>query len=88
MFNPIFNKKIGQIIVSSRRAQKINQASLARNLGFSAQFLGRIEKGAVSCPEIALKKVVKILSIPHGTLAVTASFSASAYCGYLLRNSK
>jgi transcriptional regulator with XRE-family HTH domain len=54
---------IGNYIVETREQKGMSQVDLAERLGFSSQFLGRIEKGAVMMPEESLVDTIKILSL-------------------------
>jgi transcriptional regulator with XRE-family HTH domain len=46
----------------------IKQADLARQLGFSRQFMRQIESGEAAVPKEALLKCIVILQIPHHKL--------------------
>lgn len=84
MFNPNFNKRFGQHVVAQRTQKKMTQAQLAKRLGFSAQFLGRAEKGFVGFPEKSLIKAVKLLNINKAIVVAMAETCASEYCTELL----
>src|ERR1700689_3115948 len=51
--------EMGDYIKSRRKQLDISQIELARKVGFSSQFLGRIEMGKVPLPDDALKKMIK-----------------------------
>lgn len=84
MFNPVFNKEIGALVVRTRTAKGITQAELATKMGFSAQFLGRCEKGITPFPERSLRKVVRVLKINPGEIVVSAKGCAGQYATDLL----
>jgi len=79
MFNDIFNQRIGKLVVDLRNAKGISQKSLADRLKFSAQFMGRIEKGVARFPKPSLKRVARILNISPQTVERIAGESALAY---------
>jgi ribosome-binding protein aMBF1 (putative translation factor) len=79
MYNPIFNKAIGEEIVACRESRSMNQVTLAKKLGFTSQFLGRIESGISPIPEKALRKVVRILKMRNDTVSMIASASTRKY---------
>jgi ribosome-binding protein aMBF1 (putative translation factor) len=54
---------IGSHIKSRREQLNIKQSDLADKIGFSAQFLGRIEKGKSPLPEESFKKLNKVLKL-------------------------
>lgn len=55
--------EVGKLIKDCRDVQGITQMALAKNLGFSEQFLGRIEKGKCKLPLSSAKKLSKALKI-------------------------
>jgi len=57
------SKKFGKYLIRTRQALGISQLDLSRRLKFSAQFLGRIEKGEVPMPPDALVMAIHILSL-------------------------
>ncbi len=56
-------KMLGTYILEARKAKAVTQFKLAQELEFSAQFLGRIEKGEVMIPEPALIKSIQLLNL-------------------------
>ena len=61
-------KMLGQYIYDARTKKGILQRDLAEQIGMSAQFLGRIEKGEVMIPEPALKKAIGYLSLSENKI--------------------
>lgn len=53
----------GEMIFEKRKELEISQIDLANTLGFSSQFMGRIESGAVSFPAEHVKKLCKTLRL-------------------------
>lgn len=54
---------IGQYVLEQRTKLNILQKELAEDLGISAQFLGRIERGDVMIPEPVLIKGIEVLEL-------------------------
>ena len=59
----------GALLKGARTRLSLSQIELAGKLGFSSQFLGRIEKGTVSMPWPSLKKACKILGLDEFKLS-------------------
>jgi len=59
------HKNEGKFILSARKSAGLLQYELAKKLGVTAQFLGRIEKGDVSLP---LDKAQLLTIITHTSL--------------------
>lgn len=59
---------VGRYIFEERQKVAMLQKDLAKELGVSAQFLGRIEKGEVMIPEDALKTAIKTLDLQASKL--------------------
>jgi len=56
-------KMIGVYLLEERTKKRILQKDVAEQLGLSAQFLGRIEKGEVMAPEASLVQLIQILGL-------------------------
>lgn len=74
-----FNKGMGELVVRRRKELGIPQYALAEKLGFSAQFLGRLEKGKAPIPAPSMKKVVKLLGIKSKEFHKVAAESVKVY---------
>ena len=61
-------KMIGIYLYERRSEKGINQAQLAKHLAFSAQFLGRAEKGEVQLPYNSLVKAIIFLDMSEAKL--------------------
>jgi len=61
--------EMGDYIKSRRKQLDISQIELAREVGFSSQFLGRIENGKVPLPDDALKKMITTLQMDEKKVA-------------------
>lgn len=59
---------VGKLILERRKALGMNQQQLAKKLGMTPQFLGRIERGEVGLPWKKWKKTIKILAISDQSL--------------------
>ena len=68
-------QKLGELILRSRQERCMKQKELAQELGFSAQFLGHVERGAATMPELAFQKAIEVLE-----LDVEAVKSIFIYC--------
>lgn len=86
--NKFLKQMLGEYIVERRTQLNINQAELAQKVGFSAQFLGRIEKGNASLPVPALKKMINTLDMDSGKLRKIYTYSATMYVDDLLSAGK
>lgn len=84
MFNRFFNKSFGRLIVSTREAKGLTQASLAEELGVSAQFLGRVEAGKTRMPVARFKRSVKYLGMDLELIKKLAQRSAANETARLL----
>ena len=62
------NQFLGTYILEARKKLGMNQIDLARALGFSAQFLGRIEKGEIGMPKEGLIKTIEVLCLNENKL--------------------
>lgn len=69
MRHSLLAELLGDCIKDSRLDQDITQADLASRLGFSAQFMGRIEKGYAMIPEAALIECIDILGLQRKYIA-------------------
>lgn len=58
------HKAIGKLLIEARRKKKLNQGIVASRFGFSAQFLGKVEKGAVPFPYAKVTQAKMLLGIP------------------------
>ncbi len=56
-------KMLGQYISDTRQEIPMRQRELAKTLGISAQFLGRIEKGDVMIPDGVLSHCISVLKL-------------------------
>ena len=56
-------KMIGTYILETRMKKNILQKDFSSEVGVSAQFIGRIERGEVMIPEPLLSKVIKLLGL-------------------------
>lgn len=79
---------MGLYFIEQREALGISQAELATFLGFSAQFMGRIEKGEVGTPEDALIKAVSILELEPSRLRKIYTYSATCFVEDLFKSAK
>ncbi len=61
MHDPILAKLLGEYILEKRKELGMSQKDLRKSLGFSAQFLGRIEKGKVMIPEKCIVRLINLL---------------------------
>jgi transcriptional regulator with XRE-family HTH domain len=68
MFDPLLAEMIGSYIFERRKELRITQKELKKSLGFSAQFLGRIEKGKVMIPEKYLTRLIAVLELDYERL--------------------
>jgi ribosome-binding protein aMBF1 (putative translation factor) len=57
--------ELGEYIKERRTALNLSQVDLATKVGFSAQFLGRIEGGKSPLPDVAFKKIISVLKLDH-----------------------
>jgi transcriptional regulator with XRE-family HTH domain len=58
------HKAIGKLLIDARRKKNLNQGTVANRFGFSAQFLGKVEKGAVPFPYTKVNQAKMLLGIP------------------------
>ncbi|HEX4925775.1 MAG TPA: helix-turn-helix domain-containing protein [Bdellovibrionales bacterium] len=63
MYDPTLAQQIGAYILERRKELGMTQKDLKKTLGFSAQFLGRIEKGKVMIPERCLVRLINLLEL-------------------------
>lgn len=56
------HKHAGKFILDARKWALLNQSKMAKSLGMTAQFLGRVESGAVGLPHRFAPKLFKITS--------------------------
>ena len=56
-------KMLGQYIADTRQEIPMRQRELAKTLGISAQFLGRVEKGDVMIPDGVLSHCISVLKL-------------------------
>ncbi len=81
-------KMIGLYFLEQRESLGISQAELASVLGFSAQFMGRIEKGDVGTPEDALVKAVSFLELEPARLRKIYNYAATCFVEDLFKAAK
>ena len=79
---------IGQYFIEQREALGVSQVELATGLGFSAQFMGRIEKGDVGIPEDALVKAVAILNLDPSRIRKIYMYSVTNYIEDIFKSAK
>lgn len=60
--------EVAKLIKGSREILGLTQKELAKKLGFSDQFLGKIEKGLVSLPLKSARKIIKSLGFSYDNL--------------------
>ena len=77
-------KMTGIYIYERRTELGINQSTLAKQLGFSAQFLGRAEKGEVRVPHNALVKAIIFLDLSETKLKKIYRLAAEQDFGDLM----
>jgi transcriptional regulator with XRE-family HTH domain len=58
------HKAIGKLLINARRKKNLKQRAVASRFGFSAQFLGKVEKGAVPFPYAKVNQAKMLLGIP------------------------
>ncbi|MEQ1876481.1 MAG: helix-turn-helix transcriptional regulator [Bdellovibrionia bacterium] len=63
MYDISLAQMLGEYVLERRKELGMTQKELKKNLGFSAQFLGRIEKGKVMIPEKCLVKLINLLDL-------------------------
>jgi len=63
MYDATLAQMLGTYILERRKELGMTQKDLKKNLGFSAQFLGRIEKGKVMIPEKCFVKMINLLEL-------------------------
>lgn len=68
MYDPTLAQQVGAYILERRKEMGMTQKDLKKTLGFSAQFLGRIEKGKVMIPEKCLVRLINLLELDFGRL--------------------
>lgn len=85
MYNTVFNQEFGKLVVKARTTKNMTQANLAKKLNFSAQYLGRVERGTVRMPLAALRKTKTILDIPTKTISEMARDAAKTYTETILK---
>ncbi len=68
MYDAGLAQLLGAYILEKRKELGITQKDLRKSLGFSAQFLGRIEKGKVMIPEKCLVKLINLLQLDFSRL--------------------
>ncbi len=68
MAHSLFSQLAGEYILETRVRRDIMQKTLAKELGISAQFLGRIEKGEVPIPNDILAKTIALLDLAPARL--------------------
>jgi transcriptional regulator with XRE-family HTH domain len=64
----LLSQLIGKYISVERKSRGVTQRELARKVGCSEQFLGRIESGAVMIPGRILVTCIQLLSLKHEKL--------------------
>ncbi len=84
----IIRKMLGLYVLEQREALGLSQSELAAGLGFSAQFMGRIEKGEVGVPDPAMIKIVSILEFEPARLRKIYSYAAVCYVEDLFNAAK
>jgi len=62
-YKVFFGEGLGPYIKSQRIKLNLSQMEVSRQLGFSAQFYGLIEKGKVGCPKKKLALLVDVLQL-------------------------
>jgi DNA-binding XRE family transcriptional regulator len=77
---------IGHYIKESRKKVKLNQNVVAKKVGFSPQFYGRIEKGDVLPPRGTLVQLISILQMEQDVInrifrAASLSFVEKLFTG-------
>ena len=55
---------IGRNMLAARRAAKLSQAQLARRVGRSQTFVGRVERGVIACGEAYVLAVLQACGLP------------------------
>lgn len=68
MDNDELARALGQYLRTRRIQLGLTQRQVKEHLGFSAQFLGRIEKGQAMVPEEALVALINILGLDRAEL--------------------
>ena len=63
MYDGTLARLLGEYVLERRKELGMTQKELKKTLGFSAQFLGRIEKGKVMIPEKCLVKLISLLEL-------------------------
>jgi transcriptional regulator with XRE-family HTH domain len=63
MYDATLAQMLGEYILEKRKELGMTQKDLKKSLGFSAQFLGRIEKGKVMIPEKCLVRLINLLEL-------------------------
>ena len=66
----------GEFLKKARTAANLNKSEMAKKLGFTAQFYGKIENGKADLPPAYFKKFLKI------TKADTEELFAQTLCDY------
>jgi len=68
MDNDELARALGQYVRTRRVQLGLTQRQVKEHLGFSAQFLGRIEKGQAMVPEEALITLINVLGLDRAEL--------------------
>lgn len=77
MYDATLAQMLGEYILERRKELGLTQKDLKKSLGFSAQFLGRIEKGKVMIPEKCLIRLINLLDLDFGRVDKIYKISAT-----------
>ena len=81
-------KMLGQYISDTRQEISMRQRELAKTLGISAQFLGRIEKGDVMIPDDVLSHCISILKLSRAQIITIYRAAGEKKAEMILQSSK
>lgn len=78
---------IGELIRNKRLTLGMSQTDLANEIGFSAQFLGRIESGKCPLPKEAFVKITAVLNLDRKKVSKIYIDAAHEYLSSLFAES-
>lgn len=81
-------KMLGQYIIFTRQEISMRQRELAKTLGISAQFLGRIEKGDVMIPDDILSHCISVLKLSRSQIITIYRASGEKKAEQIFQSSK
>jgi transcriptional regulator with XRE-family HTH domain len=88
MYDALLAQMLGTYILERRKEMGMTQKDLKKTLGFSAQFLGRIEKGKVMIPEKCFVRLINLLELDASRIDKIFKASASEKVNMLFEEAK